>query len=127
MVARPNDNCFIADGRFTCCWRRFSYCSFYLYTFLMMGSGKIKKDTSKTTMLVISMGFLALFLLFTWKWAVFVSLGIGLIGIASDYLSIKIESNTTIMGANQNFLRSFINNQRSFKKSILLYCYTNLI
>src|SRR5689334_4912420 len=51
----------------------------------------MKKDTSSTTMLVISMGFLGLYLIFAWKWAVFVSLAVGLTGILSDVLSKKIE------------------------------------
>lgn len=51
----------------------------------------MKKDTSKSTMLVISMGFLILYLLFAWQWAVIVSLGVGLIGIISSTLSSKVE------------------------------------
>lgn len=51
----------------------------------------MKKDTSKSTILVISMGFLILYLLFLWQWAVFVSLTVGVIGIVSIYLSKKIE------------------------------------
>ena len=51
----------------------------------------MKKDTSKSTILVISMGFLALYLLFAWRWAGITSLVIGLAGILSDTLSNKIE------------------------------------
>jgi hypothetical protein len=51
----------------------------------------MKKDTSKSTILVISMGFLALYLLFAWRWAGITSLVIGLTGILSDTLSNKIE------------------------------------
>ena len=51
----------------------------------------MKKDTSKSTMLVISMGFLVLYLLFSWQWAVIVSLVVGLLGIVSSALSKKIE------------------------------------
>ena len=51
----------------------------------------MKPDTSKSTILVICMGFLVIFLVFGWKWAGLVSLGVGVIGIASDYLSQKIE------------------------------------
>ncbi|KPA09035.1 conserved hypothetical protein, membrane [Candidatus Magnetomorum sp. HK-1] len=51
----------------------------------------MEKDTSKSTILVISMGFLVLHLIFFWKWAVIVSLVIGLIGIISPFLSKKIE------------------------------------
>jgi len=42
-------------------------------------------------MLVISMGFLVLYLIFAWKWAIYVSLAVGLIGIISTFLSSKIE------------------------------------
>jgi hypothetical protein len=51
----------------------------------------LKADTSKSAMLVISMGFLALYLVFTWQWAVIVSLIVGITGIISAYLSKKIE------------------------------------
>jgi hypothetical protein len=51
----------------------------------------MKKETSRMTILVISMGFLVLYLLFYWQWAVIVSLVVGIIGIVSSYLSKKIE------------------------------------
>jgi hypothetical protein len=50
-----------------------------------------QKDTSKTTMLVISMGFLVIYLVFSWDWAVWVSLGAGITGIVSLWLSQKVE------------------------------------
>lgn len=50
-----------------------------------------KKDTSKSTILVISMGFLVLYLAFLLKWMLLVSLCVGLIGVSSTYLSEKIE------------------------------------
>ena len=42
-------------------------------------------------MLTISMGFLVLYLIKDWRWAVFVSLASGVIGIVSPFLSGKIE------------------------------------
>jgi hypothetical protein len=51
----------------------------------------MKTDKSKSTMLILSMGFLFLFLVFSWKWTVIVSFGVGVIGIASPFLSRKIE------------------------------------
>lgn len=51
----------------------------------------MKTDTSKATMLVISTGFLVLYLLFTWNWAVYVSLLVGVVGIISPFLSKKVE------------------------------------
>jgi predicted membrane protein len=51
----------------------------------------MNNDTSKSTMLTISMGFLLLYLIFDREWAVFVSLVVGLIGIVSPFLSRKIE------------------------------------
>ncbi|HSP89029.1 MAG TPA: hypothetical protein VLN45_12910 [Ignavibacteriaceae bacterium] len=50
----------------------------------------MKSDTSKS-MLIISMGFLVLYLIFLWQWAIVVSLLVGIIGITSSYLSKKIE------------------------------------
>jgi hypothetical protein len=49
------------------------------------------KDTSKATILVIAMGFLIIHLVFSLKWAVYVALGVGLVGIISDEGSKKIE------------------------------------
>jgi hypothetical protein len=63
--------------------------TFYLYTFLKRIF--MKKDTSKSTILIISMGFLILYFVFHWQWAIFVSLFVGLIGIISPFLSRKIE------------------------------------
>lgn len=51
----------------------------------------MKTDTSKSTILIISMGFLTLYLVFFWQWAVIVSLIVGVVGILSSYLSKKIE------------------------------------
>ena len=51
----------------------------------------MKTDTSKSTILIISMGFLVLYLALSWQWAVFVSLIVGIIGIISTFLSKKIE------------------------------------
>mgnify|MGYP001041919836 CR=1 FL=1 len=50
----------------------------------------MERDKARTTMLVISMGFLALHLLYDWRWAVYVSLAVGVIGIVSPFLSGKI-------------------------------------
>jgi len=51
----------------------------------------MKNDTSKSTMLIISMGFLVLYMIKAWHWAVIVSLSVGIIGIISPFLSRKIE------------------------------------
>lgn len=58
---------------------------------MQTSSNMEKADTSKSTILVISMGFLILYLLFLWYWAVLVSLTVGVVGIFSPYLSSKIE------------------------------------
>ncbi len=51
----------------------------------------MKKDNVLSTILVISMGFLALFFLFKWEWAAIVSLAVGLAGLLSPYLAVKID------------------------------------
>ncbi len=51
----------------------------------------MEKDTSKSTILVISTGFLILYLIFSWQWAVLTSLIVGIIGIISGTLSRLIE------------------------------------
>jgi hypothetical protein len=57
---------------------------------MQTGSSK-KTDTSKSTILVICMGFLVIFLVFHVKWALYVSLGVGVLAIASSFISQKIE------------------------------------
>ena len=51
----------------------------------------MKTDSSKSTILIISMGFLILNLVFNWQWAIYVSLIVGVIGVISTFLSKKIE------------------------------------
>jgi len=51
----------------------------------------MQEDTSRRTVLIISMGFLGLYLLFSWNWAAWVSLIAGVAGIVSSRLSRKIE------------------------------------
>lgn len=51
----------------------------------------MKPDTSKSTILVICMGFLVVYLALHWKWALYTSLGVGVLAIASSYISQKIE------------------------------------
>jgi len=56
-----------------------------------MYGDNLKTDSSKSTIIVISTGFLILYLIFSWHWAIIVSLVVGVIGIASPFLSKKIE------------------------------------
>jgi hypothetical protein len=51
----------------------------------------MKKESSKSTVLVVSMGFLFLYIVFSWQWAMVVSFVVGVVGILSSYLSRKIE------------------------------------
>ena len=51
----------------------------------------MKPDNSKSTILVISTGFLIIYFIFSWEWAIIVSLIAGVTGILSPYLSRKIE------------------------------------
>lgn len=49
-----------------------------------------KEKQSYLTILVISVGFLAIFFLKDWRWAAWVSLAVGVTGIVSPFLSRKI-------------------------------------
>jgi len=53
----------------------------------------MKQPTTNTskTILTISIGFLVVYFISSWHWALVVSLVVGLVGIFSDYLSQKIE------------------------------------
>ena len=63
----------------------------FIHYFKPKEGKNMKTDTSKSTILIISMGFLILYLVFSWQWAVIVSIIVGVVGIISSYLSKKIE------------------------------------
>lgn len=72
-------------------WRRQCNCTVYLYNILIRTETNMRKDKSKSTILVITIGFLAIHLVFSCYWAAIVSLIVGIIGIVSSYLSAKID------------------------------------
>jgi ATP-dependent Zn protease len=51
----------------------------------------MKKDTSKSTILVITLGFIVVFLLLKQQWAIYTALIIGIIGASSEWAAVKIE------------------------------------
>ena len=51
----------------------------------------MKTDNPKSTILVISTGFLIIYLLFSLQWAIYVSLVVSVLGITSYTVSEKIE------------------------------------
>ena len=50
----------------------------------------MKADETKSTILIISMGFLFLHFMLSWQWAIYASFIIGVIGIIPPFLSNKI-------------------------------------
>ena len=44
----------------------------------------MKTQSNQSTILVITVGFVLVFLLFSWQWALYISLGIGVSGLISD-------------------------------------------
>lgn len=52
---------------------------------------KTTKTDPKSTMLVITVGFLILYLIFSWQWALYISLLIGIAGVFSMALSRWVE------------------------------------
>jgi len=51
----------------------------------------MQPESSKSTILIISMGFLALYFIYSWRWLVIASFLVGVAGILSPFLSRKIE------------------------------------
>jgi hypothetical protein len=51
---------------------------------------KMKKDKDLKTILVISTGFLLIYFIYRWEWALIVSFILGVIGIFSSFLTMKI-------------------------------------
>lgn len=51
----------------------------------------MKKDTSQSTLLVITLGFIVVFLLLKQEWAIYTALTIGIVGAASKWAATKIE------------------------------------
>lgn len=52
---------------------------------------KQPQNNTIKTMLTISMGFLVIYLIGHWNWALIIALSIGIIGMFSDFLSAKVE------------------------------------
>jgi len=52
---------------------------------------EMRRSSPEMSVLVISMGFLILYVIFSWQWTLFGSLSVGLIGIFSSYLRRKID------------------------------------
>lgn len=50
-----------------------------------------KNQNIEKTILTIVVGFLLIYVLSKWKWAIMVSISVGLIGVFSSYLSQKID------------------------------------
>lgn len=57
----------------------------------------MKNNSSRLSVLVLSMLFLILFEIFGWKWTIFASLIVGLTGIFSSYLSSLIETGLALI------------------------------
>lgn len=51
----------------------------------------MKKDTSAKTILVITLGFLGLYLIFEQDWMMYTALIVGVLGAVSDRAAVKIE------------------------------------
>lgn len=51
----------------------------------------MKKDTSQGTLLVITLGFIMLFLWLKQEWALYTALAVGIIGVASPWVASRIE------------------------------------
>lgn len=51
----------------------------------------MKKDTSKATILVITLGFLVVYVILKQQWALYTALSIGIVGAASNWAAVKIE------------------------------------
>lgn len=52
----------------------------------------MKSNSSRLSVLILSMVFLILFVIFGWKWTIFLSLIVGISGILSSYLSSLVET-----------------------------------
>ena len=90
LVGTNNHGFAIIRGVNSIQWK-FYNCTFYLYHFLKMRRKNMKTDSPKSTMPVISTGFLHLYFIFSWHWAIIVSLVVEFIRIASPFLGKKIE------------------------------------
>ena len=55
-----------------------------------MSAIKIKSDPVKTV-LVITVGFLVVFVIAKWQWALYTALVVGILGVLSEYIAKKID------------------------------------
>ena len=63
----------------------------HLSTHFFDKSHNMQKDEPKSTVLIIAMGFLILFFVYRWEWALITSLSVGIAGVLSNTLSKLIE------------------------------------
>ena len=69
-------------------WRRKCHRTFYLYIILIM---KQSSDSNVKTVLTITTGFIAIYFLAGWKWAIIIAFLVGLAGMFSKYLRKMID------------------------------------
>ncbi|MTI32615.1 hypothetical protein [Xanthovirga aplysinae] len=51
----------------------------------------MQKSDPLKTLLTITIGFLLIFIFLNWEWALWVSLLMGLVGVFSNYLTVKVD------------------------------------
>ena len=79
------------NGFFNSNWWQQRFRPFYLLFILKMMNSKQTNSDPVKTVLVITVGFLIVYLVTKWPWAIKVSVLIGLPGLVSEYLAKKID------------------------------------
>ena len=91
ILARPYYHYFAFDSTAVGFCRWLSYCAFYLYPLLAMAADTRNPVKSKSSILIICIGFLIVHLAFKQEWALYVSVTVGILAVVSNYLSLQIE------------------------------------
>jgi hypothetical protein len=78
-------------GFFNSNWWQQCFSSFHLLFILIIMNSKQRNSDPVKTVLVITVGFLIVYLVTKWPWAIKVSIFIGLLGLLSGYIAKKID------------------------------------
>lgn len=80
MVANTSNSYSSSNWRIDSNWWWLCYCTFHLYLILK----HMKKETNAQSILAIVVGFLVLYWIFDKQWLLYISLGVGILGLLSS-------------------------------------------
>lgn len=87
LVSTGNNSFAIIWGNYCFCWIK---CNWPFYLHFILIKMKYKKNPQNSILGIIT-GLIFLYLFFSWVWMIYLSFVLAIIGISSNFLSLKIE------------------------------------